>query len=376
VALTFGASTAFRQDVEARVAAYFDATGLDRRGGARMALKTATILLWLASSYLALVFLASTWWQAGLLATSVALAMAGVGFCVMHDGNHGAYSSHRWVNKAAALSLNLLGGCAYFWHFKHNIAHHTFPNVTGSDDDFNVGPAGRLSPRDRHRPFHRFQHIYIWGLYALLAIEWQTTGDFRTMWKPGVADTAYARPRGWEQVYFWIGKASFYVLAFVVPLQRHGVGAVVGTYLFTGAVLGLTLATVFQLAHCVQEADFPDPVAGTRRIDNDWHTHQVETTVDFARDDRLLTWYLGGLNFQIEHHLFPKICHLHYPAISPIVEAACRAHGVRYVSHARMRDALRSHLRFLRKLGSGAATGAAEGEADVAAAVVVAPAAS
>jgi linoleoyl-CoA desaturase len=359
VALTFGASTAFRKDVEARVAAYFDATGHQRRGCARMLLKTATIFLWLAASYVALVFAATAWWQTLLLATSLALAMAGVGFCVMHDGNHGAYSRWGWLNKAAALSLNLMGGCAYFWHFKHNIAHHTFPNVTGSDDDFNVGPAGRLSPLDRHRRFHRFQHIYIWGLYALLAIEWQTAGDFRTMLKPGVAGTSYARPRGWEQVYFWVGKAIFYALAFVVPLRHHGVGQVVGTYLFTGVVLGLTLATVFQLAHCVQEATFPAPLEGTSRFDSDFFTHQVETTVDFARGNRLLTWYLGGLNFQIEHHLFPKVCHLHYPAISPLVEAACRDHGVRHSSHPRMRDALRSHIRFLKRLGNGAPTGEA-----------------
>jgi linoleoyl-CoA desaturase len=327
-----------------------------------MAFKTVTILAWLATSYVALVFLATAWWQVVPLAISLALAMAGVGFNVMHDGNHGAYSSHRWLNKFAALSLNLVGGCSYFWHYKHNIAHHSFTNVTGSDDDFNVGPAGRLSPQDRHHPLHRFQHIYIWFLYALLAIEWQTTGDFRTMVKPGVAGTAYGRPRGWEQVYFWVGKALFYTLAFVVPLLRHSVMAVVGAYLLTGAVLGLTLAIVFQLAHCVQEASFPSPAPGTRRMESEWFALQVETTVDFARGNRALTWYLGGLNFQIEHHLFPKICHLHYPALSPIVEKACRDHGVRHASHRRMRDALRSHVRFLKKLGSGAADGHADAD--------------
>jgi linoleoyl-CoA desaturase len=360
VALKYPASGAFREDLETRVAAYFDETGFARRGGGRMVLKTVTIVAWLVASYLALVFVATAWWQAVPLAISLALAMAGVGFCVMHDGNHGAYSRHAWLNKAAALSLNLLGGNAYFWHFKHNIAHHTFTNVTGSDDDFNVGPAGRMSPQDRHRTLHRFQHLYIWVLYALLAIEWQTTGDFRSLAKPGVADTTVARPRGWEQVYFWAGKALFYGLAFVLPLMRHSVLTVVGFYLLTGAVLGLTMAIVFQLAHCVQEARFPAPTAGTRRLESEWFTHQVETTVDFARGNGLLTWYLGGLNFQIEHHLFPKICHLHYPALSPIVEDVCRAHGVRHSSHVRMRDALRSHVRFLKKLGSGAPTGEAD----------------
>jgi linoleoyl-CoA desaturase len=280
--------------------------------------------------------------------------MAGVGFCVMHDGNHGAYSPRKWVNKLAALSLNLLGGCAYFWTYKHNIAHHTYTNVTGSDDDFNVGAAGRMSPRDRHFSFHRFQHLYIWALYAMLAIEWQTTGDFRSMIKPGIADTKVARPRGWEQVYFWVGKAVFYTLAFVVPMLRHDPLTVIGVYLYGAAVLGLALAIVFQLAHCVQETSFPEPAPGTRKLDREWLALQVETTVDFARDNVLITWFLGGLNFQIEHHLFPKICHIHYPALSPIVEEVCRAHGVRHFSHPRMRDALRSHVRFLKRLGSGA----------------------
>ena len=119
-------------------------------------------------------------------------------------------------------------------------------------------------------------------------------------------------------------------------------------------MLGLTLATVFQLAHCVQEAQFPTPHPTSGRIDREFSAHQVETTVDFARDNTLVTWYLGGLNFQIEHHLFPKICHLHYPALSPIVEKVCKAHGVRHVSHATMSDAFRSHVRFLKRLGSGA----------------------
>jgi linoleoyl-CoA desaturase len=137
----------------------------------------------------------------------------------------------------------------------------------------------------------------------------------------------------------------------------HSFFSVIGLYLLTGMVLGLTLAIVFQLAHCVQEATFPAPQPGTKRMESDWFKHQVATTVDFARDNRFLSWYLGGLNFQIEHHLFPKVCHLHYPALSPIVEQVCREHGVRHSSHARMRDALRSHVRFLKKLGSGAATG-------------------
>jgi linoleoyl-CoA desaturase len=355
VALTYRASTGFRTDLETRVAAYFDDNRLSRRDSPRMYMKTAALFAWLSASYVGLVFYAHAWWQALPLAAALGLAMAGIGFNVQHDGNHGAYSRRPWVNKVMALSLNLLGGNAYFWHFKHNIAHHSFPNISGSDDDIYLGPFGRLSPHDRRYPFHRFQHLYIWFLYAMLSIEWQLSGDFRSMAKPGIGDTPVARPRGWEQVYFWAGKALFLTLAFAVPLTRHGLGAVIGVYLFSGAVLGLTLATVFQLAHCVQEAAFRFPEAGSRRIEREWSAHQVEASVDFARDSRILTWYLGGLNFQIEHHLFPKICHVHYPAITHIVEQTCADHGIQHRSHPTLRAALRSHVRLLKQLGAAPA---------------------
>jgi linoleoyl-CoA desaturase len=113
----------------------------------------------------------------------------------------------------------------------------------------------------------------------------------------------------------------------------------------------LTLAIVFQLAHYVEEAEFRVPSGRSQRIDRDFTAHQVETSVDFARDSRLLTWYLGGLNYQVEHHLFPKTCHVHYPAISPIVEATCRDHNISHRSHPTMRAALRSHVRWLKRIG-------------------------
>ncbi|HXT95577.1 MAG TPA: acyl-CoA desaturase [Polyangia bacterium] len=352
MALTYSGSTAFRRELEARVATYFDGAGHSRHATRRMYVKTLFLLFWLGASYAGLVWGARTWWQAIPLAVSVALAMAGIGFNIQHDGNHGAYSHHRVLNKAAALSLNLLGGDAYFWHYKHNIAHHTYPNISGADNDIYMGPFARMSPHDPRYWFHRFQYLYVWALYALLAVKWQLVDDFRSMIRPGVADTSVPRPRGWNQVCFWSGKTCFLMLAFGVPLLTgHRLGAVVGLYFLTMAVLGLTLATVFQLAHCVEEAEFRVPADGSRRIEREWMAHQIETAVDFARDNRLLTWYLGGLNFQIEHHLFPKICHVHYPALSPIVEATCRAHGIRHTSHRTMRRAVRSHVRWLRHLG-------------------------
>jgi linoleoyl-CoA desaturase len=351
MALTYSGSTDFRRDLEARVARYFETTGRCRRGSTSLHAKTWTLIAWLAASYIGLVWGVETWWQALLVSISLALAMAGIGFNIQHDGNHGAYSRRAGVNKAAALSLNVLGGDAYFWHFKHNIAHHSYPNISGFDEDIYFGPLARMSPHDKRYWFHRFQYLYIWLLYALLALKWQLSSDFRSMIRPGVRQTPVARPRGWDQVCFWVGKLCFFGLAFGIPVLFHPFLNVLGVYVVTSLVLGLTLATVFQLAHCVEEATFRIPADGTLHIEREWTAHQVESSVDFARANRVLTWYLGGLNFQIEHHLFPKTCHIHYPAISPIVEATCRDHGVEHTSHPTMRAAIGSHIRWLKQLG-------------------------
>jgi linoleoyl-CoA desaturase len=349
---TYLPRTAFIVELQARVRAHFEATGKHERDLPRMYLKTAVMLLWLAGSYVALVFLAQSVASAALAAISLGLAMAGVGFNIQHDGNHGAYSDRKWVNKLAALTLDLMGGTAHFWHYKHNIAHHTHTNVAGHDDDINAGPLGRLSPHQRWYRAHRFQHLYFWGLYALLALEWQITGEFRNLLTRKVIGSTRIPPLPTrELVIFWVGKLVFLALAFGLPLLVRPLSAVIAGYLLTTCTLGLVLAVVFQLAHCSQPAEFRALAPGVRTVDRPWAEHQVETTVDFGRANPILTWYVGGLNFQIEHHLFPTICHLHYPALAPIVEEVCRRHGVRYFAHPSFGSALAAHVRWLRLMG-------------------------
>jgi linoleoyl-CoA desaturase len=151
---------------------------------------------------------------------------------------------------------------------------------------------------------------------------------------------------------FVAGKVCFFAIAFGVPLLFHSVWVVASFYGAATVVLGLVLSVVFQLAHCVEEAEFPLPQPDTGRIENAWAIHQVETTVDFARRSRIAAWLLGGLNFQIEHHLFPRICHVHYPAISTLVEQTCREFGVRYSEHESFWSGVASHFRWLRQMGT------------------------
>jgi linoleoyl-CoA desaturase len=286
------------------------------------------------------------------LAVSLGLAMAAVGFNIQHDGGHHACSTRPWVNRLMALTMDLVGASSYVWRWKHGVLHHTYVNITGHDDDVNLGPLARLTPHQRRLPFHRFQHWYLWPLYGLFTIKWEFYDDFRDVLTGRLGPLRFPRPRGWDLVAFLGGKAVFFALALAVPLLLHSPWAVLLYYGVVSCILGAVLGVVFQLAHCVEQAAFPLPHAETGRIENAWAVHQVETTVDFAPHSRVAAWLLGGLNFQIEHHLFPRVCHVHYPALAPLVEQTCHEFGLRYSVHETIWAGVASHYRWLRRLGA------------------------
>ncbi len=316
-----------------------------------MYLKTAILLVGFASSYGLLVFVAQTWAQGLFLAILLGLAAAGIGFNIQHDGGHQAYSRYPWVNRLMAMTLELIGGSSYLWRWKHVLFHHTYVNITDHDTDIDLGILARLTPHQKRLAFHRWQHLYLWPLYGWLAIKWQLVDDFRKLIRARISNQPFPRPKGWDLVIFVTGKALFFTVAFGIPLRVHDVGAVLCYYGIAGFTTGIVLSVVFQVAHCVEEAAFPVPREGTRRIDRAWAIHQTETTVDFARRSRVVAWLVGGLNFQIEHHLFPRISHVHYPAISTLVEETCREFGVRYVAFPSFRAGVASHFRWLRMMG-------------------------
>jgi len=352
--LKFSASDRFIRELRRRVDAYFETTGRRRRDCVQMYFKTATILAWFVTAYLLLLFFATTWWTIVPLAIVLGVAIAAIGFNIQHDGGHKAYSDRQWVNKIGAMTLDMMGGSSYLWDWKHNSIHHTYPNIDGHDDDINVGFLGRLSPHQRRYWFHRLQGIYLWLLYGFLAIKWHFVDDFYNIAVGRIGGHKIPRPKGMDLVIFIGGKIVFFSLAFGIPMLLHPVWAVLATYAVAAFVSGVVLSVVFQLAHCVEEADFPLPILtaqGGQRIETEWAVHQVQTTVDFARRSRVLSWFLGGLNFQIEHHLFSRICHVHYPAISKLVEEVSTEFGIRYQAHKSFFSALASHYRHLTLMG-------------------------
>ncbi len=355
----FNGSDRFVRELRRRVDAYFEQTGRRRRDCPQMYFKTVTILAWFFGAYFLLLFAVTSPWIVVPLAAVLGVAMAAIGFNIQHDGGHSGYSESTWVNKIMAMNLDLMGGSSYLWAWKHNTFHHTYPNIDGHDDDIDLGLLARLSPHQRHLWFHRAQGIYLWVLYGFLAIKWHFYDDFRQLAAGHIGGHRIPRPRGADLLVFIAGKVAFFSMAFVIPMLLHPWWAVVGVYAIAAFVSGVVLSIVFQLAHCVEEADFPAPADlgdGVPRMESEWAVHQVQTTVNFARGNRVLSWFLGGLNFQIEHHLLARICHVHYPALSKVVEEVCREFGVRYAEHRTVWSALCSHARWIRLMSRPAAT--------------------
>jgi linoleoyl-CoA desaturase len=330
-----------------RVDEYFRTTGLPVRGLKRMYVKTVVHLAAFAGIYALLVFAAATAWQAVLLSVLLGLVVAGIGFNIQHDASHGAYSRSRRVNRLLALTLDLMGGSSYVWRTKHNRLHHTSPNVPDRDDDIDIGFLGRLSPAQRRLPPHRFQHLYLWILYGFLPAKWLLFDDFLAIAKGRIGSSPMKRPGPGSLAVLLAGKAVFLALAFVVPMLLHPVWTVLACYAIASMTLGLTLSVVFQLAHCVEEAEFP----AEDGEEADFARRQLASTVNFAPGNPVLTWLLGGLNHQVEHHLFPKVCHVHYPALSRIVRDLCEEAGIRYRSNRTFLGAVASHYRWLWRMG-------------------------
>ena len=353
--LKFARDTGFQRELRRRVEALVHEWNIRERDCPRMYLKTTVVLAVFALSYYLLVLVAASWWSAVPLAVLLGTAVAEIGFNIQHDGGHKAYSRHHWINKLMAMTLDMVGGSSYVWRWKHVVFHHMYVNVTGHDTDIDLGLFGRLSPQQPRHAMYRWQHWYLWPLYGLMGIKWQFYDDFRDVITGRIGDNRFPRPRGWELALFVGGKLVFLTLAFGIPLLLHPLLTVLLFYAITVGVVGVVLSVVFQLAHAVEEAQFPAPEPGTSRMQRSWAEHQAGSTVDFARGNSVLSWLVGGLNFQIEHHLFPTLCHVNYPAISNIVEDTCREYGVPYKANPSFHAAVVSHYHWLKQMSAAGA---------------------
>jgi len=344
----------FYTELKEEVEKYFQENNISSTGNIQLYLKTFILLFLAMYLYVQLVFFTPTWWIALPLCMLAGVNAAAIGFNIMHDACHGSYSQKKWLNNLMGYSLNLLGSNAFFWKVKHNVVHHTFTNIDGIDSDIVQSSLLRFCPTQPKLAVHRYQHIYGSVLYALSSMVWVFVNDFQKYFSRKVYTTPINGMDTKEHLIFWATKVFYVSVYLIIPMYFVGVlNALIG-YLAMNLTLGFVLAIVFQLAHVVEITEFEDAKGITLKIEDEWAIHQVNTTADFATNNSVVTWLLGGLNFQVEHHLFPKVSHIHYPKIQKIVAEVCARFEVKYRVFPTMSDAISSHFRMLRILGNEA----------------------
>jgi linoleoyl-CoA desaturase len=283
------------------------------------------------------------------------LGMVGIGCSVHHDSNHGSYSDNKTVNKLVGDLVNVVGAYDVTWRIQHNILHHTYTNIDGLDEDIDTNGLMRFSPHAKKGKLHKYQHIYGWFLYCLLTLAWVTVKDYLLILaydKKGLLKKEKTTVRK-AMTELTIYKIIYFTYILVLPMLFSGMswGSVVLGFLVLHAVAGFGLSTIFQLAHIMEVAEFPAPTAD-RKMQNNWAVHQLLNTCNFSRKSIVLNWFIGGLNYQIEHHLFPHISHVHYSRIAPIVKKTAEQYGLPYYEYPTFLQALREHGKMLRKMGA------------------------
>jgi len=341
----------FHSELKKRISDYFKQAGKSSTGNFSLYFKAILLVLSFLFVYVHLVFFTPVTWLAITECIVLGGLTAAIGFNVMHDGMHGSFSRHKWINQMAGLSLNFLGANNFMWRTKHNIIHHTYTNIEGVDDDIEAKPLLRLCETQKYYKIHRFQHWYFWAAYSLLYIWWVFFTDYKKYFSGKIGSTPLRKMKIGEHISFWGFKLFHAFIFMAIPIYTLGFSTWAIGFLIYGCFAGFVLSIVFQLAHTVEETSFPVPDADINTIENEWAIHQVETTANFATKNKLISWLVGGLNFQIEHHLFPKISHIHYPAISKIIKQTCEEYGVKYIEFRKMRHAIISHSTHLRNMG-------------------------
>ncbi|MEI7736737.1 MAG: acyl-CoA desaturase [Ferruginibacter sp.] len=341
----------FVNNLRKNVNDYFKTNHISTKANAAMVFKTIVMVLLYIVPFVIILTVPMSALAAMGLCIVMGIGIAGVGMSVMHDACHGAYSKKHWVNSILGGSLYLLGSNVLNWKIQHNVLHHTYTNISGFDEDINAKGPIRLAKETPVKKHHRFQFIFAFLFYGMMTIA-KLINDFPNLFKynkKGLVREQHGNVRV-EFVKMAIRKLLYITIVFGLPLWLTNFKwyqLLIG-FLIMHWVASMILSFVFQLAHVVEGAE--QPFEENENYSN-WHVHQLKTTSDFARHNKLLGWYIGGLNFQIEHHLFPNICHIHYNKIAPIVEKTVLEFGFPYNLKPSFTNAFLSHIKMLKQLG-------------------------
>ena len=294
------------------------------------------------------------WWFQLLMWSLMGFGMAGIGLSIMHDANHGAYSKNQTVNKIFGYCLNIVGGFDVNWRIQHNVLHHTYTNIIGMDEDVDAGIVLRFSDSQKRKPHHGYQHYYAWFLYGLMSISWILTKDFIQIVKYNKKNLVATQGTTLSKAVISLTIWKIVYLSYIIGLPiffTGNIGVTIAGFLLMHFIAGLFLTTVFLCAHIVDQTDFPLPDQ-EGNIEKNWYVHQMETTANFSNRKSFFSWFIGGLNYHIEHHLFPTICHVHYYELSKIVKETAHEFGLPYHANQSFLQALRHHANHLKIMGS------------------------
>lgn len=343
----------FFRTLNSRVNNYFKENNIQKTGNWKLHLKAIILFAIFLTPYFLILTLDMPFWAQLLLNILMGVGMAGIGMNVMHDGNHGSYSSKSWINKIMGGSIYILAGNVHNWQVQHNVLHHTYTNIHGHDEDLDAGRIIRFTKNAEWHRFHKFQHYYSFFLYGLLTFNWALTTDFKQMKNYLKRKLSYGTPQSPAKLWtVLVITKIIYVLIWMALPMILGVTwwkVVIGFFVMHYTA-GLILSIVFQLAHVVEETSNPIPNE-EGEMENTWAIHQLYTTANFAPKNKIVNWFTGGLNHQIEHHIFPHISHVHYTKIAEIVKETAKECNLPYYEFKTMRGAVLAHYKHLKELG-------------------------
>ena len=388
-----------------RVVAKLNEVGVDLRGGSGSILYKGLFLMvgfWgcLFQMYTANSFAAASFWS-----IAMGIFASFIGTCIQHDGNHGAFSKRKWLNKCAGWTLDMIGASGFTWEIQHMLGHHPYTNVLDFHEDvqkqkgvdspmhekdqesdpdvFSSFPLMRMHPTHVPSWFHRYQHLYAPLLFSLMTVAKVFQQDFEVaMSKRLYHIDAHCRYGSMLNILrFWLMKVVSLGYMVAVPCYFHGIIKGSALFMIGHFACGEMLATMFIVNHVIEGVSFglknvegekfqPTTVEGSTPMEqtraeamkkcggltevplNDWAAVQCQTSVNWSPGSWFWNHFSGGLSHQIEHHLFPSICHTNYVHLHEVVKQTCEEYGVPYQAEHSLYTAygkMIAHLKFLGK---------------------------
>ena len=264
---------------------------------------------------------------------------------LMHSGNHASSSPYPIVNRIISYCMDLGGASSLIWRHEHQLSHHLYTNIIGKDNDCDIGnPIIRLHPHIKHRWWHRYQLPILFlgmtfGLYKWIFAE------FYTLYSRKIGSVNMKYPTKIDFIINIIFKIFFLVSFIFLPTYYFGFKQAMILLFIRQSITSLVIENIFIVNHI-------QPSLHSHNSEIHWSINQIKTSCNWSSNSRFFNWFTGGLNNQIEHHLFPTMNPYLYTRISPIVKNTCKKHHIPYNDFPTFWDAWISMIKFIHRLSN------------------------